>query len=61
MVDDRYLYSGFWDKIIRVWDLEIFSCKYIINGYIEVVLVLCVMGGYLVFGLYDIIVRLWGV
>ena len=58
-VGDNYLFSGSWDKTIRVWDLNTLECIKELEGHTEAVLALAVGNGQLVSGSYDTTVRFW--
>lgn len=55
----RYLFSGSWDKTIRVWDVESLQCLRVLEGHGEAVLALAVGDTFLVSGSYDTTVRFW--
>ena len=57
--DSDFLYSGSWDKTIRVWDMRSLECVHVLEGHVEAVLALTVMDGHLISGSYDTTVRFW--
>jgi WD40 repeat protein len=55
-----FLFSGSWDKTIRVWDLgQGFIQHRVLEGHLEAVLALAVGDNCLVSGSYDTTVRFW--
>ena len=57
--DSKHLYSGSWDKTIRVWDMRTLQCVKVLEGHVEAVLALTVMRSHLISGSYDTTVRFW--
>lgn len=55
-------FSGFFDKIIKVWDIcIIYKCQKILEGYDGIVLVFCIQGCKFYSGFVDCIIIVWDI
>ena len=58
-INKDFVFSGSWDKTVRVWDVNTGECVHVLRGHTGPVLCLHVHGGIVVSGSQDTTLRLW--